>query len=107
MIKAIRISKKLNYRVIIKIYDILEIILYNKMNSRTYIYEYRLGLSKLIKLEKNIIIRNILDIDIKRFAPRLVNIKDITGFINKSRISISRALLPSFLSYYFNTRFLS
>jgi hypothetical protein len=31
----------------------------------------------------------------------------ITWFISESRISVSRAFLPSFLPYYFNTRFLS
>jgi transcriptional regulator with XRE-family HTH domain len=80
-IKTIRISKKLSRRAIAKIYDIPETILYNKMNSRTHICEYRPGVSKLIELEKNMIVRNIFDIDTRGFAPRLASIKDIANYI--------------------------
>jgi hypothetical protein len=55
------------------------------MNGRTLIYKYRLGASKLIKLEKEVIIQNILDIDTKRFAPRLAGIEDIANYILESR----------------------
>jgi hypothetical protein len=55
------------------------------MNGRTLIYKYRPGASKLIKLEKEVIIQNILDIDTKRFAPRLAGVEDIANYILESR----------------------
>jgi hypothetical protein len=84
-IKAIRTSKKLSCRAAAKIYDILEAILYNRIYSRTYIYERRPGPSKLMELEENMIVRNILDMDIKGFAPRLASIEDIANYILDSR----------------------
>jgi hypothetical protein len=55
------------------------------MNSRTPIYEYRPGASKLTELEEEVIIQNILDIDIRGFALRLAGIEDIANYILESR----------------------
>jgi hypothetical protein len=84
-IKAIRSSKKINRSNITKIYDILYFILTDRMNSRTLIYKYQPGASKLTELEEEVIIQNILDIDTRGFAPRLASIKDITNYILESR----------------------
>jgi hypothetical protein len=84
-IEAIRLSKKINRSNITKIYDILYSILTDRINSRTPIYEYRLGASKLTELEEEIIIQNILDIDTRGFVPRLAGIKDIANYILESQ----------------------
>jgi hypothetical protein len=55
------------------------------MNGRTSIYKYRPGVSKLTKLEKEVIIQNILDIDTRGFALRLASIEDIANYILESR----------------------
>jgi hypothetical protein len=83
-IKAIRLSKKINYSNIIKIYDILYSILIDRINSWIPIYEYRSGVFKLTELEEEIIIQNILDIDTRGFALWLVSIEDITNYILES-----------------------
>jgi hypothetical protein len=54
------------------------------MNSRTPIYKRRLGAFKLTELEEEVIIQNILDIDIRGFAPRLAGIEDIANYILES-----------------------
>jgi hypothetical protein len=84
VIKAIRSSKKINRSNATKIYDILYSILTDRMNSRTPIYKRRLGAFKLTELEEEVIIQNILDIDIRGFAPRLAGIEDIANYILES-----------------------
>jgi hypothetical protein len=84
-IKAIRTSKKLSYRKAAKLYQILYSIFYDKINNRTIFLKYRLANIKLIILEEEIIIRNILDMDSRGFVLRLASIKDIANYIFKSR----------------------
>jgi hypothetical protein len=84
-IEAIRLSKKINRSNTTKIYNILYSIFTNRINSRTSIYKYRPGASKLTELEKEIIIQNILDMDTRGFAPRLASIEDIANYILESR----------------------
>jgi hypothetical protein len=55
------------------------------MNSRTTFPKHRPANIKLIILEEEVIIRNILDIDSRRFILRLVSIKDIANYILKSQ----------------------
>jgi hypothetical protein len=83
-IKAIRSSKKINRSNAAKIYDILYSTLTNRINSRTPIYKRRPGASKLIELEEEVIIQNILDIDTRGFALRLAGIEDIANYILES-----------------------
>jgi hypothetical protein len=85
VIEAIRSSKKINRSNTTKIYNILYSILTNRINSRTPIYKHRPGVSKLTELEEEIIIQNILDINTRKFAPRLANIEDIANYILESR----------------------
>jgi hypothetical protein len=84
-IEVIRTSKKLSYRKIIKFYQIFYSIFCNKINNRIIFFKRRLANIKLIILEEEIIIYNILDIDSKRFVFRLVSIKNITNYILKSQ----------------------
>jgi hypothetical protein len=84
-IEVIRTSKKLSYRKITKLYQVLYSIFYNKINNRIILSKRRLANIKLIILEEEVIIRNILDIDSRRFVPRLIGIKDIANYIFKSQ----------------------
>jgi hypothetical protein len=84
-IKAIRTSKKLSCRKAAKLYQISYSIFCNKINNWTIFLKHRLINIKLIILEEEIIIRNILDIDSRGFVFRLVSIKDIANYIFKSR----------------------
>jgi hypothetical protein len=85
VIEVIRTSKKLNYRKITKLYQISYSIFYDRINNQTILLECRLANIKLIILEEEIIIRNILDIDSRRFVSRLAGIENITNYIFKSR----------------------
>jgi hypothetical protein len=84
-IEAIRTSKKLSYQKVAKLYQILYSIFCNRINSRIIFPKYRLINIKLIILEEEVIIRNILDIDSRGFVPRLASIKDIANYILKSQ----------------------
>ena len=55
------------------------------MNGYLPLPKRRLANIKLTILEEEVIIRNILDIDSKGFAPRLTSVKDIANYILKSR----------------------
>jgi hypothetical protein len=83
-IEAIRTSKKLSCRKTTKFYQIPYSIFYNKINSRTTLPKRRPANIKLIILEEEVIIRNILDIDSRRFVFRLAGIENITNYILKS-----------------------
>jgi hypothetical protein len=58
---------------------------YDRINSRIILFERWPANIKLIILEEEIIICNILDIDSRGFVPQLVNIKDIANYILKSQ----------------------
>jgi hypothetical protein len=84
-IEAIRTSQKLSCRKAAKLYGIPHSTLYDRMNGRTTIPERRPANIKLSKLEEEVIIRNILDLDSRRFAPRLAGMEDMANFILESR----------------------
>ena len=84
-IKAIRLSKRLSRAKAAKIYDILYSTLTNRMNGRTPRQEYQPLIQKLTKLEEEVILRNILELDTRGFAPRLASIEDIANYILESR----------------------
>jgi hypothetical protein len=85
VIKAIRTSKKLSRQKATKLYQIPYSIFCNKINNRTTFLKRRLANIKLIMLEEEVIIRNILDIDSRGFVFRLASIEDITNYILKSQ----------------------
>jgi hypothetical protein len=83
-IEVIRTSKKLSRRKVVKLYQIPYSIFCNRINSRTTLPKRRLANIKLIILEEEVIIRNILNIDSRGFVPRLAGIEDIANYILKS-----------------------
>ncbi len=84
-IEAIRTSKKLSRRSAAKIYDVPESTLRDRMTSRTTLYERRPATHKLTELEEEVIVRNILDMDSRGFAPRMAGVEDMANFILESR----------------------
>jgi hypothetical protein len=52
-----------------------------RLTGRTPYNKTEINCYKLTKIEKEIIIRYILDLDTKRFMLRLASIKDITNYI--------------------------
>jgi len=84
-IKAIRTSKKLSYRKIAKLYQVLFSILNSRINGRTTFFEQWSANVKLSKPKKEVIIRNILDIDSRGFIPWLTDIEDMANYILESQ----------------------
>jgi hypothetical protein len=60
-------------------------ILRDRINGRTTIHEHRPIAYKLTELEEEVLIRKILNIDARGFAPRLSSVEDIANFILESR----------------------
>jgi hypothetical protein len=84
-IKAIRSSKRLSRTKAAKIYNILYSTLTNRMNSQTPRQEYQPPIQKLTELEEEVILRNILKLDTRGFAPRLAGVEDIANYILESQ----------------------
>jgi hypothetical protein len=84
-IEAIRTSKKLSRRKAAKIYGVPFSILNDRMNGRTSLRESRPVITNLTILEEEVIVRNILDMESRGFAPRLAGVEDIANYILKSR----------------------
>ena len=84
-IEAIRTSKKLSRRKAAKLYEVPFSTLNDRMNGHLPLLERRLANIKLSKLEEEVIIRNILDMDARGFAPRLAGVEDMANFILESR----------------------
>ena len=84
-IEAIRMSKKLSRRAAAKLYNVPESSLRLRMNGHSTLYERRPAAQKLTKLEEEVILQNILDMDSRGFAPRLASVEDIANFILESR----------------------
>jgi hypothetical protein len=55
------------------------------MAGRTHCPKTRPNRQKLSKLEEGVIIRYILDLDSRGFAPRLASVKDMANYILESR----------------------
>jgi hypothetical protein len=84
-IEAIRTSKKLSRRSAAKIYEVPETTLRHRITGLTTRNETRPKHQKLSELEEGVIIRYILDLDSRGFAPRLASIEDMVNYILESR----------------------
>jgi transcriptional regulator with XRE-family HTH domain len=84
-IKAIRTSKKLSRRKAAKIYGVPFSTLNDRINGRTCLRESRPSVTNFTILEEDIIVRNILDLDSRGFAPRLAGVEDTANYILESR----------------------
>jgi hypothetical protein len=84
-IEAIRTSKKLSQRSAAKIYKVPLSTLSDRIAGRTYRLETKANGLKLTELEEEVIVRNILDMDSRGFAPQLAGVEDMANFILKSQ----------------------
>ena len=84
-IEAIRTSKKLSRRSAAKIYNVPEATLRDRMAGRTHRPETRPNRHKLTDLEEEVLIRYILNLDSRGFAPRLAGVEDMANRILQSR----------------------
>ena len=84
-IEAIRASKSLSRRKAAKIYNVPESTLRDRMTGRTPLNERRPAVHNLTKLEEEVIVRKILEMDSRGFAPRLAGVEDMANFILESR----------------------
>jgi hypothetical protein len=84
-IEAIRTSKKLSCRSAAKLYNVPKSTLTDRMTGRTPRRELKANCHKLTELEEEVIVRYILDLDTRGFAPRLAGVKDIANYILESR----------------------
>ncbi|KFY19868.1 hypothetical protein V493_07812, partial [Pseudogymnoascus sp. VKM F-4281 (FW-2241)] len=84
-IEAIRTSRNLSRRAAAKLYKVPESSLRLRMNGHLPLPERRPANIKLSKLEEEVIIRNILELDSRGFAPRLAGVEDMANFILESR----------------------
>ncbi|KFY23544.1 hypothetical protein V493_05796 [Pseudogymnoascus sp. VKM F-4281 (FW-2241)] len=76
-IEAIRSSKKLSRRSAAKLYNVPYTTLSYRMTGRTSRRELKANCHKLTEVEEEVIIRYILDLDTRGFAPRLAGVEDI------------------------------
>jgi hypothetical protein len=84
-IEAIRTSKKLNRHAAAKLYNVPYSTLCTRMNSRSTLCERRPAVQLLTELEEGVIVRYILDMDTRGFAPRLASVEDIANYILEAR----------------------
>ncbi|ESZ89449.1 hypothetical protein SBOR_10170 [Sclerotinia borealis F-4128] len=68
-----------------KLYNVPETILRNRMNSLTPLQECRPPTQKLTKLEEEVILQYILDMDTRGFASRLSGVEDMANDILDTR----------------------
>jgi helix-turn-helix, Psq domain len=83
-IEAIRSSKKLSRRKAAKLYKVPHSTLCDRINGRTTLHERRPAMQKLTALEEEVIVRNILDMDARGFAPWLAGVEDMANFLLES-----------------------
>ena len=84
-IEAIRTCKKMSQRRAAKLYNVPRTSLANRIAGRTPRPETKPNRAKLSELEEGVIVRYILDLDYRGFAPRLSGVEDMANYILDSR----------------------
>ena len=84
-IEAIQSSKKLSRRAAAKLYNIPETTLRARITGRPSRLETRPKAQLLTELEEVVIVRYILDMDERGFAPRVAGVEDMANYILESR----------------------
>lgn len=83
--EAIQSSKKLSRRAAAKLYNIPETTLRARITGRPSRLETRPKVQLLTELEEVVIVRYILDMDERGFAPRVAGVEDMANYILESR----------------------
>src|SRR5438045_1193190 len=84
-IEAIRSYKKMHRQKAAKLYRVPYSTLTNRINGAPPRSEYRSKNHNLNELEEEVLVRHILDIDERGFAPRLAGVEDMANYILESR----------------------
>ena len=82
--EALQTTKKMSRRRVVKLYNILENSLRNRIHGRSNFRDYWPIVYNLSELEEGVLIWYILDMDERGFTLRLVSMKDIANYILKS-----------------------
>ena len=82
--EALQTTKKMSRRRATKLYDVPTSILHNRINGAPPRSEYRHKSYNLDELEESVLVRYILDIDERGFAPQLASVEDIANYILES-----------------------
>ena len=82
-IQALQTNLKLYILKAVKIYNISENTLYNRMSSRTSRSEIWSKNQLLSKLEEKVLLQHILDLDTQGFSPKVEGVEDIANHIFK------------------------
>jgi hypothetical protein len=84
VIEAIRSSSKISIRRAIILYEIPRNSFSYKLAGQISCNKTKINCHKLTEIEEEVIIRYILDLNTRGFAPRFAGIKNITNYILKS-----------------------
>lgn len=84
-IEALQTCKSLNRRSALILYKVPYSTLTDRMAGRPSRRETKANSLKLTELEEEVIIRNILDMDARGFAPRPASVEDMANYILESR----------------------
>jgi len=83
--KLSKLLKKMSRRAAAKLYNILEITLRDRMTGRPSRLDTRPKAQNMTELEETVLLRYILDMDERGFAPRLAGVEDMANYILESR----------------------
>jgi hypothetical protein len=84
-IKALESDKKLSVRKAAQIYDVPEATLRYRINGRVLKAEIQSKSQLLSKLEEEVLVQHIIDLDNRGFSPQLKDVEDIAKIILTSR----------------------
>ena len=84
-IKAIRTTKNITIRKAAKIYNVPRTTLSARMSGRLLRSECRPPTTKLTQLKEDLLSIYILDLDSRRFAPRLAGVEDMANYLLETR----------------------
>jgi hypothetical protein len=83
--EAVRSSSKMSIRRAAKLYSVPHSTLAHRIAGRTPRTETKANCHNLTELEEEVIVRYILDLDTRGFAPRLAGVEDMANYILESR----------------------
>ncbi len=79
VLQTFKKDPQLNINKAIQLYNILRIILSAQIKGRSIYTDTIANSRKLTVLEKEVVVREIFDLDSRRFPPRICNVEDITN----------------------------
>ena len=106
VIQIIRTNQKMSIRCTIKTYDVPQTTLRDRMKSCISKTEERNTRHNLTSIEKEILVRYILDLDSRGFSSRINDVRDMIDLLYKTRHvkSISKQWLYNFVQRRFKLK---